>query len=241
MDSINKFIKSYFKKANRQVAILGVSGGLDSSITLVLCAKALGPASVFPIYLPYQPMINPQNIRNIKKVIKLAKIPKKNLIIESITGQINSFKKKHPDIDPVDLGNKTARERMSLLYFYARKLKGLVVGTGNKSEMLLGYFTLHGDGAWDLAPIAHLYKTETRQLAKKLSIPAEIISQPPTAGFWSGQTDEKELGFTYKQADKVLRQFIDQKVPPSKIKHAGISTKIIKRILNRYQTNRFKL
>lgn len=206
MDSINKFIKDYFKKANRKTAVVGVSGGIDSSVVVVLCARALGASNIYPVYLPYQPFAKPENLKYIRAVLKLAKIPVKNFIIEDISSQIDAFKKKHPRIAKIDLGNKMARERMAILYFHSRRLKGLVVGASNRTEMLLGYFTLHGDGAWDLAPIACLYKTEVCQLAKKLKIPKAIIAAPPTAGLWPGQTDEKELGFTYEQADQVLQR-----------------------------------
>ena len=236
-----KFIEDYFKRAGRRAAIVGLSGGLDSAVTVVLCSQALGPRHVYPVYLPYQPLAKFHDLVNIKKVLKLAKIPEKHLISEDITNPTNAFKKKHPKISKIDLGNKMARERMSLLYYHARRLKGLVVGTSNRTERLLGYFTLHGDGAWDLAPIAHLYKSEIRQLAKKLNLPEAIIAAPPTAGLWPGQTDEAELGFTYEQADKVLRQFIDQKKPAKQIEKSNLPAKTISRILKRHRLHRFRL
>lgn len=237
---INK-IKNYFEKAKRQNAIIGLSGGLDSSVVCLLCAQALGPKFVYPVFMACQPFTSKKSFENAKKIIKLAKIPSKNLIIEEITEQINLFKKKHPRISKIDLGNKICRERMSLLYYYARKLKGLVVGTSNKSEILLGYFTLHGDGAWDLGPIAHLYKTEVKKLAKSLKIPKEIINQIPSAGLWFGQKDEEELGFSYQMADKILKKLVDQKMSPEQIEKTGISKQTISRVFQRYKENQFKL
>lgn len=237
-----KFIKNYFKQAKRNYAVVGVSGGLDSSVVLVLCSQALGPKNIYPVYLPYQPLARQHHLVNIKKVLKLAKIPEKNLISEDISSQINTFQAKHPQISKIDLGNKMARERMAVLYYHARRLKGLVVGTSNRTEMLLGYFTLHGDGAYDIAPLAHLYKTEVRQLAKQLDLPEAIINQPPTAGLWPEQTDEDELGFTYEQADQVFKMAIDQKMTAQQIaKATGLSSPMINRILDRYHHHRFKL
>lgn len=238
---ILKYISNYFKKTKRKVAIIGLSGGLDSSVVCLLASRVLGSEFVYPIFMGYYPFTSQKSLERVKKLVCLAKIPKKNLIIEDITEQLDVFKKKHPEISKLDFGNKIARERMSILYYYARQLAGLVVGTSNKSEMLLGYFTLHGDGAWDLAPIAHLYKTEVKKLAEELGIPREIIEEPPSPGLWPSQTAEKELGFSYQIADKILEKFIDQKLSPKQIEKTGISKQIILRVLKRYQENSFKL
>lgn len=238
---IIKFIKDYFEKTGRKTAVIGLSGGLDSSVVCLLASRALGSEFVYPIFMGYYPFTSQKSLERVKKLVYLAKIPKKNLIIEDITLQLNVFKKKHPKISKIDFGNKMARERMSILYYYARKLKGLVIGTSDKSEMLLGYFTLHGDGAWDLAPIAHLYKTEVKKLAKYLGVPQEIINEPSSPGLWSGQTAGKELGFSYQIADKILEKFVDQKLSPGQIEKTGISKEIISRVLKRHQENRFKL
>ncbi|MBL7150949.1 NAD+ synthase [Candidatus Microgenomates bacterium] len=239
--SIIKFIKNYFKQANRKFAILGLSGGLDSSVVLMLCVKALGPNFVYPIFMDYKPLTSQESFENAKKAVKSAKIPKNNFIIEDITVQLDIFKKKHLDIGKIDFGNKMCRERMSILYYYARKLKGLVVGTSNKSETLLGYFTLHGDGASDIAPMSSLYKTEVKKLAKILKVPQEIIDIPPSADFWPGQTDEGELGFSYAMADKILKKYVDENLSIEQIEKTGISNKAILRVLQRYQANKFKL
>lgn len=241
INSIVKFLRDYFKKNRKKTAVVGVSGGLDSSVVCLLCAQALGSNFVYPLFIPYRPFTVKKSLENVRKIVKLAKIPEENLIIEEITEQINLFKKNHPEISRIDLGNKISRERMSLLYFYARRLDGLVVGTSNKSERLLGYFTLHGDGAWDIGPIAHLYKTEVRKLAEILKLPKGIIKAAPSAGFWPSQTDEKELGFSYQTADKILKLFIEEKLSPSQIEKKGFSRLVIRRVLDRYQKNKFKL
>lgn len=235
---IINFIRSFFKKANRQKAVLGLSGGIDSSLVCLLCSQALGPKNVFPIFMPYRPKVHPELACS--EPVEPVEGPQKNLIIEDITPQINAFLKNHPHLSKIDLGNKMVRERMSILYYYARKLKGLVVGTSNKSEILLGYFTLHGDGAWDLAPLAHLYKTEVIRLAKHLGLPQEIINQKPTAGLWPGQTDEAELGFTYSQADKILKKYLGKYIPklPKLPKHPK---PLVRQVLSRVHANAFKL
>lgn len=241
INSIIKFLKDYFKKANRQNAIIGLSGGLDSSVVCLLCSQALSPKFVYPIFIPYYPFTSKESFENAKKIVNLAKISKENFIIEDITAQLDVFKKSHKKISKIDFGNKMARERMSVLYYYARKMNGLVVGTSDKSEILLGYFTLHGDGAWDLAPIAHLYKTEVKKLAENLGVPKEIINEAPSPGLWKNQTAEKELGFSYEIADKILEKFIEQKLSPKQIEKTGISKQVISRVLQRYQENKFKL
>lgn len=245
---IINFIRSFFKKANRKTVVLGLSGGIDSSLTCLLCSQALGPKNIFPLYLPYFPSSpsHPFSPSSLKKVLRLCQIPQKNLVLEDITSQIEAFRKKHPQISKIDLGNKMVRERMSILYYYARKLKGLVVGTSNLSEILLGYFTLHGDGAWDLAPLAHLYKTEVIKLAKHLNLPQEIINQKPTAGLWPGQTDEAELGFTYSQADKILKKYLNKgKFTLSEAKFDLAKSKgpnpLVLKVLSRVRANAFKL
>lgn len=240
MVSINKFIKEFFIQSGRKNAIIGVSGGLDSSVAFFVCCRALGFEYVYPVYIPYKPFTSKESFENVKKLVNLAKIPKNNFIIEDITGQLDIFKEKHPDVSKIDFGNKIARERMSLLYYYARKLNGLVIGASNKSEILLGYFTLHGDGAADLKPLAHLYKNEVKNLAKKLEIPEEIICAVPSADLWPGQTDEEELGFSYEMADKILKKYVDEKLSIEQIAKTGISEEIISRVIQRYQTNKFK-
>ena len=191
--------------------------------------------------MDYKLFTSQKSFENAKKAVKSAKIPKNNFIIEDITAQLDIFKKKHPDIGKIDFGNKMCRERMSILYYYARKLKGLVVGTSNKSEILLGYFTLHGDDASDIVPMSGLYKSEVKKLAKILKVPQEIIDIPPSADFWPGQTDEGELGFSYAMADKILKKYVDENLSIEQIEKTGISKNIILAVLQRYQANKFKL
>jgi len=130
---------------------------------------------------------------------------------------------------------------MIIIFDQTKKLDALVCGTENKSEKYLGYFTRFGDEASDLEPIQHLYKTQVWQLAKDLNIPQQFISKAPTAGLWDGQTDEQELGFSYSQADEVLKQFIDENKKPDEIKIDGIEKKIVRKIVKQVQSQKFKL
>jgi len=195
-EKIITFIKNIFQKEGFKKAVVAVSGGIDSSVVLVLTVRALGVENVYTLQLPYKN----QSIENSDLIIDLAKIPLKNRVKINIGKIVDRFGVK----DRVRLGNIMARVRMIDTFDQAKKLNALVVGTENKSEKLLGYYTRFGDEAADIEPIIHLYKTQVCQLAGELKIPEKIINQVPTAGLWMGQTDEGDLGFTYKEADQAL-------------------------------------
>jgi len=197
-DRIVKWLQETFKAKGFTKAVIGVSGGIDSAVVVALLAEALGKRNVFGYMLPYakqhdlqdaktvcDTFLEHQSIFNIKEPVDKIVVP---------LGEQN----------PLRIGNIKARIRMIYLYNQAKRLKTLVVGTGNKTEMTLGYFTLHGDGAVDLEPIAHLYKTQVKQLAQFLRVPREIVDKSPSAGLWEGQTDEEEIGLEYKTIDEYL-------------------------------------
>ncbi len=196
-ERIIAFIKKTFQKEGFKKAIIAVSGGLDSSVALVLTAKALGAENVYTLQLPYKK----QCLENSDLILDFARIPAGNRIKIDIGTAVDAFKVK----DKIRLGNIMARVRMIYSFDQAKRLNALVVGAENKSEKLLGYYTRFGDEAADIEPIIHLYKTQVKQLADELGIPKEILQAPPTAGLWPGQTDEKELGFSYEMADLVLQ------------------------------------
>lgn len=191
--TIVKNIQNYVGDKN---VFIGISGGIDSAITASLCVKALGPKKVFGIMMPYgqQP-----DIKDSLSVINFLKINSLKINIKSLVDQFAFTYNK------LVTANIMSRVRMILLYAYANTQNGLVVGTTNKSEFSIGYFTKHGDGGCDLEPITNLYKTEVFQLAKYLKIPKTIINKKPSAGLWEGQTDEGELGFSYIDLDKFLQ------------------------------------
>lgn len=200
-ERIKDFIKTTVESANAKGVVLGLSGGLDSAVIAVLAKKALGSKNVHCYYLP-EFKVRDFDKEHIDKLCEKFDLRYNTIVIDSMLSKIIEFD--NTDNDLV-LGNIKARIRMLKLYQYANELNCLVIGTGNKSEISIGYFTKWGDGAVDFEPIGYLYKTEVFELAKFLDIPNEIVDKPPSAGLWDGQTDEGELGITYEELDRALK------------------------------------
>lgn len=200
IQNIENQLKNYI--GNRK-AIIGISGGLDSSVVAALCARALGKENVLGISMPY----GDQETYDADLVIRNLGINGKTFNIkEEVDIKIRKLEKMlGKEIDKVTKGNIMARERMNTLYGFSNELDGMVIGTGNKSEIEIGYFTKYGDGGVDLEPIGDLYKTEIFELATYLPIAVKIINKNPSAELWDNQTDEDELGMKYKQLDSVLK------------------------------------
>jgi len=188
------FTHNVFEYKGFKKAIVGISGGLDSAVITAICSKSLNPENVYGFMLPYGEQ---HDIEDSKLVCDVFKINKEIIDIKPI---VDAF----PPVDKIRLGNLKARIRMTVLYDMSMKYNGLVVGTSNLTELMLGYFTLHGDGACALEPIGHLFKTEVRQIAKELGVPDRIITKSPSAGLWHGQTDEEEIGCSYETMDTIL-------------------------------------
>jgi len=206
------FIKRKIKESRAGGVVLGISGGLDSATAAYLAVKALGKDKVLGIIMPYY---ENQDIEDALLVCKTLEINHKIINIKDI---VNEFEKAlNLELDRITKGNLMVRSRMVILYGFANALNYLVLGTSNKSEYLVGYFTKWGDGASDIAPLLGLYKTEVRELAKFLGIPEKIISKTPTAGLWKGQTDESELGIEYDLLDKILYRLVDLKMKKEEI------------------------
>lgn len=206
-NKIVAFIKETFKEKGFDKAVIGISGGLDSAVVAKLLVLSLGEENVYGYSLPCGIQ---KDIRDATLVANKLRVKYETIDIELV---INSFldtlsyeedKIDYTENDKISEGNLKARTRMTILYDMSAYHNALVVGTGNRTELLLGYFTLHGDGACALEPIGHLYKTEVFELAKYLKIPETIINKAPSAGLWDGQTDEGELGATYAEIDKCL-------------------------------------
>ena len=198
---IKDFIKTYTDNSGCKGIVIGLSGGVDSAVTAVLCQQALGSKNVKCLFLPDD--TTPEKDTNHQKL--LIKKFKLNCETKNIAGIIKKMTEgciKKPD--NLALANLKARTRMVLLFEYANMNKYLVCGTSNKSELLVGYFTKYGDGGVDLMPLGDVYKTQVYELAKFLKIPKEIISKPPTAGLIRGQTDEKDLKLSYEKLDLIL-------------------------------------
>ncbi len=157
-----------------------------------------------------------------------------------ITEMVDPLFEHFPDASSVRRGNAMARARMIVLYDQSEAFHGLVVGTGNKTEILLGYTTLYGDSANALNPIGDLYKTQVRQLSRALDVPDIIVQKPPTADLWIGQTDEGELGFTYAEVDQLLFLLIDQRYSPEDCVEAGFNEKFVQAVVERVRRNHFK-
>ncbi|MBL7159728.1 NAD(+) synthase, partial [Candidatus Microgenomates bacterium] len=176
---LTEFIQSEVKKAGFKKVIIGLSGGIDSAVSLVLAVKALAKENVFVVILPYGKE-NKKDLEDALLMIKHLKIPFQNLIQINIQSMVDSFLITAKDADQIRKGNIIARVRMILLYDLAKKHQALVCGTENKSEHVLGYYTRFGDEASDLEPIRGYYKTQIRQLAEFLNIPEKIINKPPS-------------------------------------------------------------
>jgi len=198
---IEKFLAEKLRKVRAKGFVLGVSGGIDSAVCMKLCARAVGPKRVLGVLMPEKD--SPKtDLADAEELCEAEGVAYK---IVDITQPVEAFADalgSRPD--KRSLGNIKARCRMIVLYHFANTEHRLVVGTSNKSELLIGYFTKFGDGGADLEPIGDLYKTEVRQLAEEIGIPKKIIAKVPTAGLWKGQTDEGEMGIKYETLDAIL-------------------------------------
>jgi NAD+ synthase len=226
---IKDFIKTYVKNSGCKGVVIGLSGGVDSALVALLCRQVLGKKNTRCVFLPDDttPKLDFRHLDVLVNKIGLFCVKKE---ITNLVNEINKNCFVKPD--KFALANVKTKARMIILYEYANMTKNLVCGTSNKSELLIGYFTKYGDGAVDIQPIGDLYKTQVLELAKHLKIPKEIISKPPTAGLWKGQTDEKELQISYKYLDIVLAG-LELKMNFDDIaKTAGVKTSDVKRINN---------
>ncbi len=226
---IVSFIRDVCKKEGYKDVLIAVSGGVDSATSLTLAIKALGKEHVYPVFLPYG-KLNDEGTRDAKLVINTFKIPNKQVMAIDIKPYVDSMVGKDKSMDEGRRGNVMARMRMVVLFDLSKKLNRLVIGTENKTEHLLGYYTRFGDEASDIEPIRSLYKTQVFQLAKFLSVPEKIIKKAPTAGLWEAQTDEGEFGFSYKIADEILYWHYDKKLSKRQIIAKGYDKKTIERL-----------
>ena len=205
VDELIAFIRSTLEKTGCKGVVIGLSGGLDSAVVTKLCVDALGPDKVLNIFMPSGVTISDDYIQT-KDLSKLWGTEYRIMDIQPAVDSLQSVLLSKEEA-PLDRGNISARCRMIVLYNQARKRNFLVMGTSNQSELMMGYFTKFGDGACDVTPLANMYKTQVRELAKLIGVPGEFIIKPPSAGFWAGQTDEEEMQITYDELDKILYGF----------------------------------
>ena len=231
-----KFLRENFKKAGFSKAVLGLSGGIDSALVAYLLRDALGKENVLAIMMPYKSS-NPDSLNHAKLVVEDLKINAKSI---EITDMIDAYFKNEKEASSLRMGNKMARERMSILFDYSSKENALVVGTSNKTEIYLGYSTQFGDSACALNPIGDLYKTNIWDLSRYLKIPNELIEKKPSADLWEGQTDEQEMGLTYKEADQVLYRMLEENKTVEEVLAEGFNKDLVDNIVRRMNKSEYK-
>jgi NAD+ synthase len=230
------FIRTEITRTGLSKAIIGLSGGIDSALSCFLAAEALGPQNVLAVRMPYKTS-SQDSLDDAQRVVDATGVQSMTVPISEM---VDPLLQRFPEMDSMRKGNIMARMRMIVLYDQSAAFKGLVVGTSNKTEILLGYSTLWGDMASGLNPLGDLYKTQVRQLSRAMGIPDSILQKPPTADLWKGQTDEGELGFTYEEADKLLYLLVDQRYTPAECIANGFPEAFVNAVVERIRRYQFK-
>ncbi len=231
-----KFIRDEVYKVGFEKAVLGLSGGVDSSLCAYLAAEALGNGNVHGMNMPYKD----SSIEGIQHARQVASQLKIHFISIEITHMIDPYFESFADMVPIRKGNKMARERMSILYDQSARFNALVVGSSNKTEILLGYGTIYGDTACAINPLGDLYKTQVWELAREVGVPEEIIGKAPSADLWHGQTDEGELGFPYSEVDRLLNLMIDKGLSRRGLIGRGFKAGFIENVTRRIRSSEHK-
>ncbi len=213
INRIKDFIKKNVAKTAGNKAVIGLSGGIDSAVVTRISEEISGLTAI-PVFMP-ESSTPERDCEDVNLLYEGKESDPKRLDIDSA---VKEFKKGLPEMDRLSEANVKARVRMIYLYGISNIHEGMVVGTSNRSEWMIGYFTKYGDGAADISPIRHLYKTEIRELARRLDIPESIIQKPPSAGLWEDQTDRKELGGTYREIDQILYSYLELETPEDQLK-----------------------
>jgi NAD+ synthase len=237
VELLTRFLREETRKVGFERVVLGLSGGIDSALAAALAVRALGPGGVRGVLMPY-------GCQRQAKALEDAELVASGLGFATEIVDIEPLVDAHFTADPqasaLRRGNFMARQRMAVLFDRSMRDRALVLGTSNKTELLLGYGTLFGDLASSLNPLGDLYKTQVRVLARFLSLPERILRKAPSAELWPGQTDEDELGFTYEEVDLALYLLVDRRLTPDEIAEAGLAADFVHEVSRRIRSTQFK-
>ncbi len=231
-----RFIRTEIRRAGFERVVVGLSGGIDSSVVTFLCARALGPQEVLAVTMPYKTSSEATQ-RDSQAVIDQLSV---RTVDVPITDQVDAYFARFCDASQLRLANKCARERMTVLYDQSAAFHALVAGTSNKSELLLGYGTQFGDMASAINPVGDLYKSQLYHLAAHLGVPERILNKEPTGDLWIGQTDEGELGFSYAEVDRLLVLLVDRRWRRAELLRAGFTAEFVDRVATMIRRNHYK-
>ena len=229
------FIRDYIANAGMKKAVLGLSGGIDSSLVATLACQAIGPENILGIMLPVDAEKDTQNISDAKLVAEQLGMKHEVFELKEAVAAYDSL-----NLDKVAKGNLAARLRMVTWYARANQENRLVLGTGNKTELMIGYFTKYGDGGTDVLPIAELYKANVWDLSRHVGVPEPLITKAPSAGLWEGQTDEKEIGVSYPELDSIIFLHLEKGMNAEEITSWGIEKSKVDKVLKMMKYSQHK-
>lgn len=233
---IDIFLRDEMHRVGFENAVIGLSGGIDSALSTYLAVRALGKEHVHCVMMPYKTS-STDSLSDARAVVDDLGVSSE---VVEISPMADAYFSANEEMDKLQKGNVFARLRMIVLYDRSHSRKALVIGTSNKTESLLGYSTLFGDSASALNPIGDLYKTQVRQLSKFLGVPDSILSKPPSADLWSGQTDEQEMGLTYDEVDRLLYYMVDCRETAEELLARGFAKELIAKVGSMIRRSQFK-
>jgi NAD+ synthase len=232
---LEAFVRHEVERAGFRRAIVGLSGGIDSAVSAALVVRALGAGQALLVLMPHR-VSSPESVSDARLVAELLGVKPLDVPITGMTEGYAAW----AGLDRTRAGNLMARMRMAVLYDLSAEHRALVVGTSNKTELLLGYGTLHGDLASAINPVGDLYKSQLRQLAAALGLPEPVLKKAPSADLWQGQTDEADLGVDYATADAILFRLVDERKTVAQTAAEGFEEELVRRLWERVRANEYK-